>query len=84
MKRYKFTLVLNAALELSEEIADSLFEAGCDDGTPGTSNGVFTIDFHREADSLEQAIRSAIVDVRSAGHDVARVEMEAGRLVPQV
>ena len=34
------------------------------------------IHFHREAGSLEEAIRSAIGDVRSAGFDVARVEME--------
>jgi len=76
MKKYDFTLVLSGSLELTEDIADALFEAGCDDGTPGTCNGLFSIDFHRKANSLEQAIRSAIGDVRSAGFEVARVEME--------
>ena len=80
MNKYEFTLILKGRLELTEEIADELFEAGCDDGTPGTRNGMFTIDFHREADSLETAIRSAIQDVKAAGHDVERVEIDAGAM----
>jgi hypothetical protein len=45
--------------------------------TPGTCNGVFSIDFHRHADSLELAIQSAIVNIKSAGYDVERVEIDA-------
>ncbi len=74
--------ILKGQLELTEEIADRLFEAGCDDGTPGTCNGVFSIDFHREANSLEEAIRSAIANVKSAGYRIERVEIEA-EAVPQ-
>jgi hypothetical protein len=77
MAKYEFTLILKGSPELTEEMADALYEAGCDDGTPGTCNGVFSIDFHREADSLESALRSAIANVKSAGYDVARVEIEA-------
>lgn len=77
MHKYEFTLILKESPELTEEIADELFTAGCDDGTPGTCNGVFSIDFHREAHSLEAAIHSAIKNVRSAGYDVERVEIEA-------
>ena len=80
MKKYGFSLILKGSLELSEEIADKLFGAGCDDGTPGTSCGVFSIDFHREADSLEAAINSAISNVKSAGYDVERVEIDAGAM----
>ena len=76
MNKYDFTLVLADSLELTDELADDLFEAGCDDATPGTCNGVFSIDFHREAHSLETAIRSAIENMRTAGYDVARVEIE--------
>ena len=60
MNKYDFTLILAESLELTDGIADALFEAGCDDGTPGTCNGVFFIDFHCESVSLEEAIRSAI------------------------
>lgn len=77
MTKYEFTLILSGTLELTEEIADTLFEAGCDDATPGTCKGVFSIDFHREANSLEEAIRSAIANVKSAGYEVERVEIEA-------
>ena len=77
MAKYEFTLILKGSPELTEEMADALCEAGCDDGTPGTCNGVFSIDFHREADSLESALRLAIANVKSAGYDVARVEIEA-------
>lgn len=76
MTKYEFTLILKGQFELTEEIADELFEAGCDDGTPGICNGVFLIDFHREGDSLEAAICSAIANVKSAGYEVARAEIE--------
>ena len=76
MNRYEFRLILSDALELTDDIADALFEAGCDDATPGTCDGEFIIDFHREAGSLEEAIRSAAENVRTAGYETARVEME--------
>ena len=77
MNKYDFTLILTTPLDLTDDLADALFAAGCDDGTPGTCHGVFSIDFHREAATLEEAIRSAIENVRTAGYAVARVEMEA-------
>ena len=42
MRRHEFTLILKGSLELTEEIADALFEAGCDDGTAGTCNKAST------------------------------------------
>jgi hypothetical protein len=81
MHKYDFTLILTESLELTDDLADALFAAGCDDGTPGTCNGVFSIDFHRESQSLEEAMRSAIEDVRAAGYEVARVEIEAEAIV---
>jgi hypothetical protein len=73
---YEFTLVLSGATELTDELADALFAAGCDDGSPGSCEGVVSIDFHREGDCLESAIRTAIADVQRAGCTVARLEME--------
>ena len=77
MRTYEFTLILKGVHELTEEMADNLYEAGCDGGTPGTCAGVCSVDFHREADSLELAIRSAIVHIRSADYEADRVEIEA-------
>lgn len=82
MSKYEFTLVLKGPLQLTEELADTLFACGCDDGTPGTREGVFMIDFHREADSLEAAINSAIENARDAGQDVEQVQIEA-KAMPQ-
>ena len=80
MKKYEFSLILKGPLELTDQIADELFEAACDDGTPGTCNGMFSIDFHRDADSLEAAINSAIENVKAAGYHAERVEIDAGAM----
>ncbi len=80
MNKYEFRVILDGSLEMTEEICDELFEAGCDDGTPGICEGVFSIDFHREGKSLESAIQSAIKDVKDAGYTVKRVEIEAGTM----
>jgi hypothetical protein len=73
MKCHEFTLVLTA--DPDEQQADELY-GKFDDGTIATIAGVPQIHFHREAGSLEEAIRTAIADVRSLGFDVALVEME--------
>jgi hypothetical protein len=73
MKEHEFTLVLVA--EPSEEIADQLYGI-FNDGTISTVGGVAQVHFHREADSLETAIRSAISDIQAAGQVVSRVEMQ--------
>ena len=73
---YEFSLILKEGTEITEELADDLFGAGCDDGTPGTFCGAPYISFHREADSLESAIRSAVADVQKAGCVVERVQIE--------
>ena len=80
MSKYEFTLVLAQPDELTEDLAEALFAAGCDDGSPGSCNGIVSIDFHRESDSLENAIRSAIAQVDQAGCVAARVELDAAPL----
>jgi len=64
MKAYDFEAILAAGTDMTEELADQLFEAGCDDGTPGVCRGVPVIGFSREAECLESAIRSAVADVQ--------------------
>jgi hypothetical protein len=78
--KYDFTLILKDAPELTENLADALFAAGCEDGTPGMCAGVTLIDFHREAASLEMAIRSAVANASAAGCVVSRVEIDAQSL----
>jgi hypothetical protein len=73
MKEHEFTLIL--AADPSDDDADKLYGV-FNDGTISTIAGTPQIHFHREANSLEEALRSAINDVHTAGFDVARVEME--------
>lgn len=62
--------------EVTVEMADALFEAGCDDGSSSSGGGVVEIGFHSEAESLGDAIGSAVKDVERAGFAVARVDVE--------
>lgn len=72
---YDFELIL-AATEMTEDMADRLYGAGCDDGLVASRGGVVFVDFIREGDSLKAAVASAIADVRKAGEDVIRIEPE--------
>jgi hypothetical protein len=81
MATYRFTVVLAGLDEISDGLADALFEAGCDDGSPWSSQGVAALGFDREAESFEQAVRSAIADVQKAGCHVAWVKIEPEDLV---
>ena len=74
MPVYDFQLVLSNVSAVSEEIADALYDAGCDDGTPFCSQGIASVGFSRDAGSLEKAVRSAIADVSKAGFSITRVE----------
>ncbi len=83
MKTYEFDLILKNTSEVSEEQADALFEAGCDDGIPISRSGMSWIHFDREAASLEEAIRTAVGQVQSAGFIVSKVEMDVDAAVSQ-
>lgn len=76
MKVYEFSIVLKSP-PVKEADCNLLYEAGCDAGTIVTCNGVTHTAFDREAESLDEAIRSATADVRRAGFEAARVEMDA-------
>jgi hypothetical protein len=78
MPVYDFKLVLADCSEMTKDMAEAIVAAGCDDGSPGSSKGRAFIVIHREAESLEVAIRSAIADVQKAGYTAAEVVIEAG------
>lgn len=75
-KTFDFIVCLDSGTDM-KSIADPLLEAGCDDGTIASCGDRVWIRFSREAESLEQAIKSAVADVRSAKCcTVVRVEIE--------
>ena len=62
---FAFTLIVEGADVQSAEVADALFEAGCDDALVGRSGGVQFLDFDREATSVGEAVLSALADIES-------------------
>jgi hypothetical protein len=81
MKTYAFDVVLNDVSELSDDLADGLFAAGCDDGTPAACAGAVWVHFDREATSLEEAIVSAGAHVQAAGFSVSKIELDVDAAV---
>jgi hypothetical protein len=84
MQVYSFDVILKNVSEMTDDLADCLFAAGCDDGTPASSGGISWVHFDREASSLEEAIRSAVGQVQAAGLTVTKVELgvEQAALMP--
>ena len=76
MQNQAFTVFLRGVRQVTEEADNRLFEAGCEDGTFCARDGAAFLHFDRHAETLEEAIRSALDDVRSAGFEVERVESD--------
>lgn len=75
---YAFTLRYQLA-DAEQDMADlveRLGAAGCDDALVGTGlKGRLALEFAREADSAEQALFSALADVRQAVPDARLIEV---------
>ena len=63
MTCWEFTLILRHVAEMTDSLANALYDAGCDDATVGSSSGVARVSFSREAATLQDAIQSAVRDV---------------------
>jgi hypothetical protein len=77
MKTFVFDVVLQDAGEPTDALADGLYASGCDDGTLAARDGVTWMHFYRQAPSLEEAIRTAVAQIRATGLTVAKIELEA-------
>ena len=82
-REYDFALVVAGVPELSEDIMDALFEAGCDDATPSMQYGLLYLEFSRSAQSLQDAIISAIGCVLKAGISARVIQVDDCNLVTQ-
>ena len=76
---FDFTCTLEGEIDLTADLADALYESGCDDASPHSDGRTIFLDFHREAMSLGDAIGSAVKNVERAGFSVARVEVESAK-----
>lgn len=77
---WRFTLHLKDVAEMTMDLSDRLYEAGCSDSNPSSTGGRAEVSFHRDAGTLQDAIRSAVANVRSAGIEIDRIEIEGDDL----
>ena len=74
MQNWSFTLIIEGGDLQSDETFNALFEAGCDDALVARTNGVQFMDFDRDAETLADAVLSAVSAVESvAGLEVVRL-----------
>jgi hypothetical protein len=81
MPLYQFRLILSGITDLTPEVCDALYEAGCDDAGLAMSEGVAFLEFDREAGSFREALLSAVADAETAGHGIQVVRVEPDELV---
>lgn len=70
---------LHLATEVSEQQASALYER-CSDCTLARTQGRYHIGFDRDANTMTEAIQSAIADVKSVGLEIDRLEVDAKEL----
>jgi hypothetical protein len=73
---HSFSLVYEGASRLPEDYDDILFEAGFDDATVLTRDGLLILDLDREAPSFREALLSAIEGVERASLPVELIRVE--------
>ncbi len=81
MKTHEFILVLQTPQGDYEQLENALFEAGCDDATLSSRNGIVYLNFDREADDLESAVVSAIRQVEQTKLNLVVRRVEPSDLV---
>jgi predicted DNA-binding transcriptional regulator AlpA len=74
VKTFEFSIIASGLDPEAEDFADRFFNAGCDDATISFQKGHIVVDFARDAESLEDAIASAVEAVNKTGAKVDRVE----------
>jgi hypothetical protein len=82
MPTHRFKLVfkdITSLDDVSEEDLDRIYASGSADSTIMSSGGEACAWFDREAPALDEAIKSAVADLRRAGFEVdeSKTEVEA-------
>ena len=74
MNTFDFTMTIDQLVEDLDAV--DAFYGRCDDVSMFNSAGVTKITFHRDAASLDDAIRAAVSDVQAFGYKVKHIEVE--------
>ncbi len=65
MEAYTFTLMVEGPDLHAPSMIDALFDAGCDDALVASIDGAQYVELDREAETLQDAILSAVMDIES-------------------
>ena len=82
-REFEFALIVGGVPELNDAIMDALSDAGCNDATVSMQYGLLYLEFGRTANSLQDAIISAIRNVLDAGIGASVVRVDDCNLVTQ-
>ena len=80
MKVFEFTIAIDQYVD--DLGAIDAFYGKTDDASVAASEGKTLIHFDREADSLDEALRSAVADVQDAGWQVCEITVQPDCLLP--
>ena len=80
-QEFDFTMILTGVTDFDDGIIDALCGAGCDDATVAQRYGRVYVTFSRRADSLEDAVVSAISDIKNAGIGAGVLRVDTCNLV---
>ena len=86
MNTHTFTLILSGIAELTPALADALYAAAHGDIELNMRDGVAFVEFERTADTLREAITTAIREVEEAavGVRIVRVESETANVIAKI
>ncbi len=65
--KHQFEIILVGIIDITDELEEKLL-CKCNDALLNSCSGVVSLDFSREAETLELAIESAFNDVLEAGY----------------
>lgn len=74
METFEFTIIATGLNPEADDFESRFYDGGCDDASVSFQKGHILLDFARDAETLEEAIASAVSDSRAAGAIVERVE----------
>ncbi len=74
MRTFEFSIIASGLDPHADDFEDRFYNAGCDDALVAFQKGHIIVDFSRESETIEEAIASAVDNVRAAGADVDRIE----------
>lgn len=74
MRTHEFSVIASGLDPRADDFEARFFDAGCDDALVSFRRGRIVVDFSRKADTVNEAISSAVENVRAAGAIVEGVE----------